>query len=71
MLALLSHSGTNKSTTNQTYQTKGLIKSPEAARMKAGSIQFFRPPSGREEKGNNKLQTGIGTRQAAIVNWAY
>ena len=56
---------------NQTYQTKGLIKSPEAARMKAGSIQFFRPPSGREEKGNNKLQTGIGTRQAAIVNWAY
>ena len=55
---------------NQSYKTKGMIKSPEAARMKAGSIQLFRPPSGRGEKHDN-LQTGIGTRQAAIVTWSY
>ena len=55
---------------NQTYKTKGMIKSPEAARMKAGSVQLFRPPSGRGEKHDN-LQTGIGTRQAAIVTWSY
>jgi Ca2+-binding EF-hand superfamily protein len=55
---------------DMSYQTKGLIKSPVAARMKAGSIQLFCPPSGREEK-NSTLQTGIGTRAAAIVNWAY
>ena len=54
---------------SKTYKTKGMIKSPEAARMKAGSIQLFRPPS-RGEKQDN-LQTGIGTRQAAIVTWAY
>ena len=55
---------------NNSYLTKGMITSPQAAKMKQGSINFFRPPSaGARQK--DALQTGIGTRSAAIVHWSY
>ena len=56
---------------NSTFFTKGLIKSPQAARMKAGSFTLFRPPSAGGSRSNDNLQTGIGTRKEAIVNWSY
>ena len=52
------------------YNTKGLIKSPIAARNQAGSIMLFRPPSPRGRR-NENLQTGIGQRAAAIVDWRF
>jgi Ca2+-binding EF-hand superfamily protein len=52
------------------YNTKGLIKSPIAARNQAGSICFFRPPSPRGRRIDN-LQTGIGQRDEAIVDWRF
>ncbi len=53
-----------------TYFTKGLIKSPIAAKNKAGSIMLFRPPSPRGRRVDT-LQTGIGTRPEAIVDWMF
>ena len=53
-----------------TYFTKGLIKSPIAARNKAGTFMLFRPPSPRGRRVDT-LQTGIGTRPEAIVEWRY
>ena len=52
------------------YNTKGLIKSPIAARNQAGSFMLFRPPSPRGRREDN-LQTGIGQRAAAIVDWSF
>jgi len=52
------------------YNTKGLIKSPIAARNQAGSICLFRPPSPRGRR-TDTLQTGIGQREAAIVDWRF
>ena len=52
------------------YNTKGMTKSPIAARNQAGSIMLFRPPSPRGRRVDN-LQTGIGQRAAAIVDWSF
>ncbi len=53
-----------------TYYTKGLIKSPVAARNQAGTIMLFRPPSPRGRRVDT-LQIGIGTRPEANVEWRY
>ena len=51
-------------------EVEGLIKSPIAARNQAGSICLFRPPSPRGRR-TDTLQTGIGQREAAIIDWRF